>query len=199
LENATTASAELVAPNGTVQQVGSATAPEGETLKDLQLDAQGVPSGLYLLRLNGLDSSGSNFNLAQNVYIDADLPARGVFSIIELFYDPDELLGEFHLYDEDNGFTLREREFIVQFLNRHTFWRYHFSDPPDTSGSATDLGDLEPINDHIDQFVTKHVKPLTRGVESVNFAGDTLLPNPPAGPIVPEADRVYSDIYIHTK
>ena len=129
----------------------------------------------------------------ENVYIDAGFSAVGVFAIVELFHEPGEALGDFRLYDETAGFRLREPEFIVHLLNRHTYWRYHFPNPP---APETDLGDLEQIGDH---FVTKRFMPLTRGVERVELGDDTLLPNPSGGPIVPEADRLYSDIYVHIK
>ncbi len=191
-DTVTMAFVDLVALDETVYQVGSTAAPAGETLEEFRIDARAVPPGQYLLQVNGLDISGNGFNHFENVYIDAELSAIGAFAIIELFHEPGETLGDFRLYDETADFRLREPEFMVHLLNRHTFWRYHFPDPPD---HGTDLGDLEQVGD---QFVTKRVMPLTRGVERVKFGGETLLPNPPGGPIVPEADRVYSDIYVHT-
>jgi hypothetical protein len=209
LPSATTrASAELIESNDTVHEVGSATAPSGKTLDKLMIDARALPPGQYRLRVSGLEDSGNNFNESLSVYIDPALRASRVFSIVELFHEPVEPpepsqapLGPFRLYEPvDDGFRLRaweaepegKREFRVYLLNRHTFWRYHFSDPPDPEA---DLGDLERVGD---QFVTKRIMPLTRGVERVAFTGDALLPNPPGGPVVPEADRVYSDIYVHT-
>ncbi len=187
----TTAFIDLVAPDGTVHQVGSAVAPDGQTLEQFLIDARTLPVGRYLLQINGLDNSGGGFNHSEPVYIDAELSTLGVFAIIELFHEPGEVLGDFRLYDETTDFRLREPEFFVHLLNRHTFWRYRFPTPPD---AGTDLGDLEQVGD---QFVTKRVMPLTRGVERVEFGDDRLLPNPSGGPIVPEADRVYSDIYVH--
>ena len=165
-----------------------------------------------MLKVNGRDQSGTDFNLTENVYIDAEVRASGAFSIVELFHEPgkpnerDEPLGDFRLYDQvGESFAIRDwaREpegeggFRIDLLNRHTFWRYHFPGPE----TATELGDLEPINsdDSKSVFVTKRVMPLTRGVTRVEFTGGTLLPNPPSGPVVPEADRVYSDIYVRTK
>jgi hypothetical protein len=197
----TTASAALVGPNETVHEVGSAAAPSGKTLDRLLIDARALPPGQYLLQIYGLDKSGNNFNQTDKVYIDAELQASRVFSIVELFHEPPKLdepgeppLGDFRLYDKDAnaGLRFREPEFRIYLLNRHTFWRYHFTKPPE---SETELGDLESVNG---QFVTKRAMPLTRGVARVEFVGNKLLPNPPGGPVVPEADRVYSDIYVHT-
>lgn len=188
---ATEAVIDLVAPDGTIHHVGSSVAPAGQTLEDFTIDARALPAGRYLLQVNGLDTSGTGFHHFKNVYIDAELSAIGPFAIIELFHEPGETLGDFRLYDEAAGFRLREPEFFIHLLNRHTYWRYHFLNPP---GAGTDLGDLEQVGD---LFVTKRVMPLTRGVERVGLGGERLLPNPSGGPIVPEADRVYSDIYVH--
>ncbi len=182
---------DLVAPDGTTHPVGSPVAPAGQTLEEFTIDARALPAGRYLLQVNGLDTSDTGFNHFEHVYVDAELSAIGTFAIIELFHEPGETLSDFRFYDEAADFRLREPEFFVHLLNRHTFWRYRFPKPPD---AGTDLGDLEQVGD---QYVTKRVMPLTRGVERVEFGDERLLPNPSGGPIVPEADRVYSDIYVH--
>jgi hypothetical protein len=208
----TTASAELIGPEGSVQPIGAAAAPSGGTLDRLLVDARASATGQYRLRVIGRDTSGNDFDQSQNVYLDAQLRASGVFAIVELFHEPwkaddtHDPLGDFRLYEQsEDGISLRdwaqepngERQFKVNLLNRHTFWRYHFGG----FQTITDFGDLEPMDgdDTNPVLVTKRVMPLTRGVARVEFAGGTLLPNPPGGPVVPEADRVYSDIYVQTK
>ena len=182
---------DLVAADGTTHELGDYRAPAGETLGEIMIDARAVSAGKYLLQINGVDTAHNGFNHSEDIYIDPAFPALGVFSIIELFHQPGDALGDFRFYDEAADFELRSPEFRVQLLNRHTYWRYHFPDPPDPTA---DLGDLERVGD---QFVTKRAMPLTRGVERVEFgAASRLLPNPSNGPVIPEADRVYSDIHV---
>ena len=154
-------------------------------------NASRAAPGRYALSIQG-HAGATPFLHVEPVYIDSKIARGDVFIILELLHQPGEVLGDYRLYDEAAGFALRQPEFTVQLLNRHTHWRYHFARPPEP---GTDLGDLEDL---AGQFVTRRAMPLTRSVEQVLFDVDKLLPNPSVDHIVPEADRVYSNVFIPT-
>jgi hypothetical protein len=181
----------LVDLDGVSHAMGNATAPDGDTLTAFELDARGLPAGLYRMQVTGLDTGDNPYAHSEAVYLDALLPSEDVFALIELFHVPGEALGPFRFYDEVAGHRLLQPEFFVLLLNRHTFWRYRFRVPP---APGTDLGDLEEVDGHL---VTKEVMPLTRGFEEVSFDGGKLLPNPSDARISPESDRMYSDVHVH--
>lgn len=196
-ENITEASVHLIALDGTTRELVDVKAKEGEVLEKLDIDARAATPGYYALVVEAREGTEVRFERCEKVYLDPELVSLGAFAVIEIFHVPGETLGDFRLYDESAGFELLEPDFVVHFLNRHTFWRYHFSKP---LADGTDLADLEPSENGENQFVTKRVMPLTRGVERVEVGKGNgekrLLPNAPGGPIVPEPDRFYSDIYI---
>ncbi|GJL83496.1 MAG: hypothetical protein DHS20C01_31300 [marine bacterium B5-7] len=185
---------ELIARDGTVHEVEFAVTLSGQTIDEISIDASQIHSGRYTLKLHGANVEGNTFEHSEPIYLDPALPAEDIFAIVELFHLPDGLLGDFRLYDEAADFALRQPEFIVRLLNRHTYWRYRFRVAPDP---GTELGDLEKVGE---QYVTRRVMPLTLGFQKIVIGNDvteTWLPNPSVDHIVPEDDRVYSDIHIH--
>lgn len=152
----------------------------------LRIDASQISTGLYRLEILGNDNSGNPIETAVKIYLDDELARRNTVIVVEIFHVPGDGLGEYRLYDEAADFTLRQPRYSARLLNRHTFWRYRFRNPP-----TGDLGDLDV------DFVTKRSMPLSRDVQQVKLGGEhaVLLPNPLVESIDPEPDRIYSNVY----
>ncbi len=178
------------APGGSAYDAGTVTAPGGETLGQHTVDLEALPHGRYRLEVDGRDTEGDPYNHTEEIYIDPDLPAQGVFGLMEIFHSPDGPEDDFSLLASDG--TLRHPEYVVQFLNRYTLWRYLFGSVPDP---VPDAADFDRIDDQ--QYVRKEVLPLTNSFIPLRVNGVRLLPNPSPYTIKPEDDRLYSDIHVH--
>ena len=157
--------------------------------RPILIDASRLPAGQYQLIMAGRDSGDNPIEHSERIYLDPELPKQQVAAIVELFHLPGEDLGDYRFYEDTTGFELRSPTYLIRLLNRHTFWRYQFRVPPED-----DLGDLEKVNGH---FLTKKVMPLTRDYQQVKLGGGELLPNASADRIVPEDDRVFSEVHVH--
>lgn len=182
------ARAEVVAGDGSVHEVGSSQAAVGQELSAIHVDTGDLPPARYTLNVR--DAESDALVQSEILYIDPELVDAGIFAVIEIAHVPGGTLGDYRLYDEAAGHRLRSPQFVFRLLNRHTYWRYRFSEAP---APGTDLGDLEEI---AGQFVTRNAMPLTSSVQSVAFDDDKLLPNPTVRHIIPESDRVYSDVQV---
>ncbi len=153
----------------------------------MRIDASQCTSGLYNLEIQGKDDTGIPITTTDKIYVDNELARRNTLVVVELFHVPGDALGEYRLYDESTGFALRQPRFLARLLNRYTFWRYRFRTPP----LLGDLGDLDA------DFVTKKAMPLSQEVQQVKLGTDhaVLLPNPHVDSIVPEPDRIYSNVF----
>jgi hypothetical protein len=205
---------ELVGLDGTHFGTKITGEAQRQNQKELFVDAGQTPPGRYTLRLSG-HGGDNGLPIVPPLYLDAELAAQRVFAIIELFHAPNADLGDFRLYDQDQatGIILRDPAptFFLRLLNRHTFWRYRFPErPSDESPTAQPAGeDSAPVpGDHLEKvpgknwYVTKKAMPLTSGFQEVQFNSTMeapLLPNPSIRHIVPEADRVYSDIHLQVQ
>ncbi len=188
-DTATHAWIDLISENGTIHQVGQAIAGPGAVIPSVSVSAEQIPSGLYLLQVNGLDGGGY-FNHFEPTYIDSELATKRVFAVVEIAHDPASPLGDYRLFEDTTDFELRHPEYQIHLLNRHTYWRYQFVTP---RASDVVLVDIEKVDG---EYVTRVAMPLTRGLERVRLTGEQLLPNPSVDRITPSANRVYSDIYI---
>jgi hypothetical protein len=185
----------LVALDGAVNQI-EFTARSSHRQMEISIDASKLPSGRYILKMTGRDAESNDLSISNPIYLDPQFSTNDIFLIIELFHTPGEQPGKFHLYNEKENYALRQPEFIVRLLNRHTYWRYRFR-----TQLKADFKPGEQFEKVNGNYVTRHAMPLTRGIQKIVIGegeGAMLLPNPSVNYIFPEQDRVYSDIHIHT-
>lgn len=180
----------LVRADGSREEVGGVSAADLADSHSYRLDLSAFSSGRYDLEIEGTYGSGESFSRSEAIYLDDSLPPGGVFGLVEIVHPAGAPGSTYRLWEPDG--RLRQPSFRLAFLNRYTYWRYHFAEVPDP---VPDPADFEQVDDRA--YVIREAKPLTRSLVPIPYDGDRLLPNPTGTRVRPEEDRVYSDVFIH--
>ncbi len=159
---------------------------------EITVDLADLKSGRYRLQLFGADG----LPLADSerfFYLDNDLAGSRLFSLIELEATTDD----YRLLDGDG--VLQSPDYLINFINRATYWRYQFPQPLSDDLIATPGDGLTvEAGTTPSRLITSNAQPLTRGFIPL-LRNDTsqYLPNPTdTHSIHPEDGRVFSDIFL---
>lgn len=161
---------------------------EDRPIQEIEFNAGPIDDGRYRLIATGEKEDSTEFEIEEDVLLNSQLSTTPALGYIEIIND--RSLGAYALLDDENDGTLLSPRFGIQFLNRHTFWRYNYQNELTSTPGA----DLEEVDG---QFVTSSIQPLTTSYIRITDGIEDLLPNPGVGMIKPEDTRVYSDIFIH--
>ena len=140
-----------------------------------------------------IDQSTDGVVYSEEIYLDPVLPAQKVFGLIEIFHIEGVILDAYRLLNSFSRLRLSESASMltINFLNRYTFWRYHFATTPEHIPNATDFDVVDAL-----QYVTKASLPLTKSFIELEDDEGKPLPNPTEGLVKPENDRVFSEVYM---
>ncbi len=133
------------------------------------LDVSPLQSGLYTITI----TDGSSYNDTVTGYFSDAHPKDNTVAAIELYLNPTAT--NYRLVESGN---LTNPVYEIHFLNRYTNWKYIDSES---------------------QVILKEESltlPITRfGYLDISHDGDQL-PNPDAGMIIPDTNKIYSEIYL---
>ena len=151
---ATTVRFELVDTDDVAHDGGANASPTNQTVR---LDLRGHEPGLDPIapgryRLDVIDQSTDGVVYSEEIYLDPVLPAQKVFGLIEIFHIEGVILDAYRLLNSFSRLRLSESASMltINFLNRYTFWRYHFATTPEHIPNATDFDVVDAL-----QYVTK--------------------------------------------
>ncbi len=166
------------------------SAAPGASLPQVQVDFRARTPGRYRLEVDGLDTGNTPYTQTEEIYLDSELSTQKVFGLVEIFHRAGNQLGDYRLLD--NADRLRQPFYLLQFLNRYTFWRYRFATAPEHAPNPTDFAEVDAL-----EYVTRASFPLTKSFIELDDDEGNPLPNPSARLIRPEGDgRVYSEVYL---
>ena len=188
----------LVDTDGTPYEAGTFISADGQPLQTAALDLRGFEDGLDRIepgryRLDVIDQSDASVAYSEQVYIDPELPAEHLFGLVEIFHRSGTTMGAYRLVSAANEMLLSEPEstYVIHFLNRYTYWRYHFANAPAHVPNATDFDTVDAL-----QYVTKASLPLTRSFIELEDDEGKPLPNPTGGLVKPEDGRLFSEVFL---
>ncbi|MFB6317221.1 hypothetical protein [Saccharicrinis sp. FJH54] len=156
------------------------------------------PASFPLIKLSGntdrIDSGfviqdATTMSERNNLY---DSEILGLFGIIRIGIKGEN--NTLNLLSNTGELPATPVSFVLNFENRHTFWRYRF----DKDQPVNPSDDVEPENGNPKILVTKTTHPLTlNGFVNILKSG-RQLPNPDLFTFVPDIpnDKYYSEIYM---
>lgn len=159
-----------------------------------QFDWRTIPSGLYQLDVrddNLPDDAPGKIISQETFYLNNAAFQSSPFGIIEIFASRADD-NNYAVLQSNGAFKNTESQFTLRFKNRATIWRYIFREAQ--SVDVTDDVLVEASDDKI--LITDEIKPLTKnGLIEIN-KGENQLPNPSSKMIKPEANNIFSEIYL---
>lgn len=165
-----------------------------ESLTECYLDLKEYPIGIYTIKVEKEDGSIIE-GLTLKFYLDDLIFNERPLALIECFYEPNEILGEYKWLDETAEKKLLSPSYHIKWKSRSTFWRFYFREPTNFISSQVEA--LPAPDDRILQTLEPlALSQITRSV-GISYNGENLpklLPNPSITKISPKNGQVFSEI-----
>ncbi|MEM6807353.1 MAG: hypothetical protein AAF696_38480, partial [Bacteroidota bacterium] len=170
----------------------------GMNLRDIVLSLEKLPSGRYFMQ--GFDELGVSVPfLAKDIYLDTDTFSEAPLAMLELFYAPGNVLGDYKWFHGNLGHLLEPcPTYSIHWKNRSTFWRYYFKEVsqtssvqsvgPYTSGTSTTFTNI--LVSPLPLGLTKMTRPVEITVDEGGSTKKKHLPNPDISMIYPVQNEI---------